>query len=182
MRRFKNIILPMIMLLSVMACVIMLSILVFRQSAIPKFREGPAGKDAIVNYDEIYARIDAKFSGIPFPENGKDAVVDYNLLTKYIDDKFASIPHPLPGLDGRDGEDGSDGSTGPAGPSCTTAQTETGSTITCPDGTSSTVDHGRTPQIRCNETRNRWEVRYDSGNWSILNNKSTPCMGIPLPL
>lgn len=35
---------------------------------------------------------------------------------------------------------------------------------------------GKTPQIRCNTVRNRWEVRYsDTDNWQSLNGQDIKC-------
>ncbi len=71
------------------------------------------------------------------------------------------------------------------GSSCSATQLETGAAIICSDGTSAVITNGqdgtdgrdgRTPQLRCNENKNRWEVRYsDEEQYTVLNNKSTPC-------
>lgn len=38
-------------------------------------------------------------------------------------------------------------------------------------------DPGLTPQIRCNPTRNWWEVRYSTDdNWQLLNGEKVACM------
>ena len=47
-----------------------------------------------------------------------------------------------PGSPGKNGTRGPAGSSGVAGSSCTVTETETGSTLTCQDGTSSTINHG----------------------------------------
>jgi len=38
---------------------------------------------------------------------------------------------------------------------------------------------GRTPIIRCNTTKNRWEYRYsEDDNWTPLNNQIVKCLGV----
>lgn len=70
------------------------------------------------------------------------------------------------GLQGISGPQGPQGIQGPAGP-----QGEQG-----PQG--SAGQDGKTPELRCNEDKNRWEVRYaPEENWQVLNNDETPCKG-----
>jgi hypothetical protein len=149
--------------------VIIIGILLFKQDIVPEFSVGPKGEDAIVDYGKINSYIDNQVNGQPKPQNGKDGTVDYSMVNAYIDQKIGAI-QPRAGADGKD-----------ASP-CTTTQIETGAVITCPDGSSSIISNGqngadgKTPQLRCNTTKNRWEIRYsDDENWGLLDNKSTPC-------
>lgn len=64
--------------------------------------------------------------------------------------------HPVQnGINGTNGKDGQNGTNGVDGK----------------DG----LD-GLTPQLRCNVTKNEWEVRYsDDQNWQLLNGQTTKC-------
>lgn len=157
---------------------VIIFILLFRQTAVPTLAVGPAGKDAIVDYQKINDYIDGKIANIPPAKDGKDAVVDYKGITAYIDRKIAALPKPK---DGVDGKDGLNGVAGKDGSSCTTIQSDSGATITCGDGSTSTITNGADGyiELRCNENKNRWEVRYSpDDNWSLLNNKATKCTGV----
>lgn len=126
---------------------------------------------------------------IPVPTNGKDAQVDYKSIQEYIDSR---IPAPIQGTQGVQGAQGFTGIPGISvkgddGSSCSAQQIEGGAAITCTNGTSAIIHDGATgPQgepgkdayieLRCNETKNRWEVRYtQDGTWEILNNNKTNC-------
>lgn len=129
---------------------------------------------------------------IPVPANGKDAQVDYKSIQEYIDSRIpAPIQGPpgIPGLQGDQGNMGVPGLSikGEAGSSCSAQQLEDGAAIVCTDGTSAIIHDGATgPQgepgkdayieLRCNEKKNRWEVRYmPDASWELLNNQVTPC-------
>lgn len=65
------------------------------------------------------------------------------------------------GVDGKDGTNGADGAVGAPG-----APGEDGA-----DGV-----NGLTPELRCNERKNRWEVRYGVDEaWRILNDTAVKC-------
>lgn len=65
------------------------------------------------------------------------------------------------GKNGKDGVDGKDGTNGVDG--------KDGK-----DGTNG--QDGLTPTLRCNTTKNRWEVKYsDTDTWKILNNQPVKC-------
>lgn len=67
--------------------------------------------------------------------------------------------HPVQnGKDGQNGTNGKDGQNGTNG-------------VDGKDG----LD-GLTPQLRCNVTKNEWEVRYsEDQNWQLLNGQTTKC-------
>jgi len=173
MKRSHRILLTVLLFITFLLSAFTLGLLLYNQKAIPKI--GPPGKDGTVNYAEIDKYIDAAIAALPKAQDGKDAVVDYDALQAYIVAKIAAIPKPKDGINGTNGINGT---------SCTTTQTETGATINCGDGTSSTVNNGANGQdgsdgyieLRCNEKKNQWEVRYSTDtNWSLLNNKQTKC-------
>lgn len=79
------------------------------------------------------------------------------------------------GLQGVQGVQGLQGDTGPIGPAGPPGQQGAQGQ----DGAD-----GKTPQIRCDEDKNQWEIRYaDDENWQIMNNENgnpTPCKGSPV--
>jgi hypothetical protein len=77
------------------------------------------------------------------------------------------IKEPTDGVDGLDGRDGKDGVDGNNGIDGYTPQKD--------------LDYfdGATPFLRCNQSENRWEIRYSKADiWEILNNEIVKCVGI----
>lgn len=173
MRRSSQVLLTILLTATLILSGIILWVLLYKQSAVPKLTVRD-GKDAVVDYKKIENYVDnaleSRVKNIPLPKDGNDAdPVDYTIINQYINDRVDAIPHP---------KDGKDGLNGINGKSCTTSQTETGAVIACEDGTSAVIRNGTDSyiELRCNENRNRWEVRYaPTDNWSVLNNKSTKC-------
>lgn len=176
MKRSHNIILGGMTIVTGILCIIILGILLFKPDAVPQFAAGPSGsngKDAIVDYDKIYRYINDQLENQSIPQNGKDAIIDYNIINSYIDQKILSLPKSINGVDGQNGS------------SCSVTQVEVGAVITCTDGSSAAIMNGQngqvgpsglTPDIRCNEKKNRWEIRYNlNDNYSIMGEKPVKC-------
>lgn len=173
MKRRGQILLNTMMVLTVVGICIIIGILLFKQSAVPKLQTGPPGqKGDSVTKEELDLAVQHYFTNNPV--DIPDVVVSQSDIARAVAE-YMTINPVKNGVDGHSvvGPKGADGK------SCTVEQIETGAAILCQDGTSALINNGvdgKTPQLRCNENRNRWEVRYvNEENWAILNNKVTPC-------
>lgn len=75
---------------------------------------------------------------------------------------------PVKGVDYFDGKDGRDGRDGKDSVSTHTVEKET---IVVKEAPKPAKD-GLSPIIRCNESKNRWEIRYITTAWSAILNES----------
>lgn len=177
MKRYSNLLLASLMVITVALCGVILWILLFKQTAIPEFAiNGKDGKDATVDYSKIEDYVRGYVDTLPKPKDGRSATDEQiaRAVALYL------IAHPP-----AKGEKG-DTVIGASGSSCSTQQTETGALIVCEDGTSAIINNGtngvdgRTPKIQCNTQKNRWEVGYvGDDSWLILrdkNDKPIKCM------
>lgn len=86
-------------------------------------------------------------------------------------EELKAIPQPKDGEDGKDGSHGSDGNDGEDSLSTHTIER----TQIIEQVPVNGID-GLTPDIRCNEERNRWEIRYfTTDTYRALQGKSTKC-------
>ena len=111
--------------------------------------------------------------------NTRDERVRHNVeqILQSIDIKQSptpvlSIPVPVKGIDytdGKDGSNGKDGKNGIDGKDGISIKGDTGAPGK--DG----VD-GLTIEIRCNTSKNRWEIRYVGDTiWKVMNNEAVKC-------
>lgn len=140
------------------------------QEAIGHYLSGmkqPEGKDATVDYDHIKEYVNLQVAQTK-PKDGTNATQEQiaTALAQYM------ISNPP-----KDGQDGVS-IKGDKGDSCTTVQNENGAIIACEDGTSAVIRNGTDAyiELRCNENKNRWEVKYNpEDSFSVLNGKATQC-------
>lgn len=181
MKRSHNAFLSVIVFLTLLLCGVIIWILLFRQSAVPQFNIPEDGKDGqSATVEQIYEAVTQYFTKNP-PEKGQDGTPVSREQIALVVAEYLQAHPPAPGKDGETivGADGNDGS------SCTTTQVEGGAVITCTDGSSSFISNGtngvdgRTPFIRCNTNKNRWEIRYSEEDlWVAIkdqNNNSAKC-------
>lgn len=80
-----------------------------------------------------------------------------------------------PPKDGKDGEKGEKGDKGDSVTGATGSKGDKGDKGDVGD-TGATGSNGLTPEIRCNTTKNRWEVRYSPElGWEVVNGTPTKC-------
>ncbi len=95
------------------------------------------------------------------------------------------IPEPIPGpkgdtVVGKDGRNGNDGKSGESAYEIAVRHGFAGTEVQWLASlvvVGATGESGATPILRCNENKNRWEVKYGAdASWQILNGKVTKCM------
>lgn len=155
---------------------IIIWILLFHQTAVPKLSTIIQKGDPPTQ-EQIQDAVDNYFKHNPVrqPQDGKDAPpVSDNQIDRSVVAFLITHP-PAQGKTGNVGTIGATGGKGEKGDSCTTTQTETGAVITCEDGSSSFISSGtdgRTPILRCNTEKNRWEIRYsEEDNWAVIKDQ-----------
>lgn len=105
----------------------------------------------------IEAKVSEEIEKIEKPRDGVDGTDGYT-PQKYVD--------YFDGKDGVDGQDGTDGINGTNGVDGSNGA----------DGADG--EDGATPSIRCNATKDRWEVRYSiDESWQLLNGEVVKCLG-----
>lgn len=104
----------------------------------------------------------------PIPKDGKDGV------TTLVHD-YTTTTITLPGSKGEKG----DSIQGEAGLSAYEIAVKNGFTGSEQDWLESLKAIFIPPDFRCNVTKNRWEIRYNSDeNWQILNGEIVACIGV----
>lgn len=171
MKRSHQILLWILMGVTIILSFIILMILLFKQEAVPHFsaEKGDKGENATV--EQITEAVTQYLASNP-PANGKDAPpISQEDIATAVAQYLQSNP-PAPGKDGQS-------IAGANGSSCTTTSVEGGATILCTDGTSSFIANGtngadgRTPILRCNTNRNRWEIRYsEDESWVVVKDQA----------
>lgn len=169
MKKSSQILLFTLLGITMLMTFVLAFLVLFKQTSIPKLLEGEKGQPGeSATQEQIDKSVSDYFDKNPIrqPVDGNDApaITDERLASIVADYMLANPVKP-----GQDGEDGAKGS------SCTTVPQDTGALILCEDGTSAVITNGkygqdgRTPVLRCNENKNRWEVQYiGTEGWTVV--------------
>lgn len=113
-----------------------------------------------VRVNNSLAAVDKALSSLKQPEDGERG------------EKGEQGYTPVKGVDYKDGDKGNTGSTGVQGVQGIQGVPGIGEKGATGEQGATGAD-GRTPVMRCNESKNRWEVQYDGDTtWTVVRNEN----------
>lgn len=134
----------------------------------------------VLNTYLYFSKVQSLQNSITAIENNPPKI-DYQKINDLIIKELAKWPKPKDGKNGNDGKDGLDGKDGKSGKNGNNGHDVTPEEIAAAvtaylQQHPPIVNDGKTPILRCNTSRNEWEVRYDpTESWQLLNNQVVPC-------